>query len=545
MIDEDTMPEWLKTKMAEASMKKQTTSTADISADKSGFIPLPDGTPVASTSTPTTTVDTSQPPPIHAGGLLPPPPMAMPLVSPFSLNPRLMTPMAPHMSIPPGLMPNVPIGVPPPNLPGALMSNQLIGMGSPFTQAPPGLIPPMPMPGSNEKPPLLPPPGDSNTTNDNSFSANMSEDNMDIEMEDADKDKPIPLSDQLLASISGSQYNDKHNDSYDDKRPPNRGERDSRTRDRNDRRDMRPRRNSRDRGGRDRDNRDGRDNRDRDRDRDRDRNDRRSNRWSDREYRGRERNDRDRDDKKDQSRGTDNKPLAERLRDMAHGGERPPRDRSVEDKSFNENQPNVGSLEPINPSEHEGERRIEDISWRDPRHAEEIFHRPNGPMDEFDPHMRHHPNDFQRMDHPDFESRIRPDFEGRRRPFPEDMAMDPDRYDYELRQREMFDRRDFRGPGPDIDDFDPRGRGHDFFPRDGFGPRGPPMMRGDFPPRPFMGRPPGPPMFHPRGMGPRGPRPGKILFNLFTFIEKMWIYNIRIIYTDTYYSSLPEINFMA
>lgn len=628
MVDEDTMPDWLKNKMVESSPKKQppVPSTETPSQEKGpGFIPLPDGTPVQSTGTPTTTVDTSQPPPIHTSGLLPPPPMSMPIVSPFSLNPRLLGPMGPHMSLPPGLMPNIPIGVPPPNIPGALMSNQLLGMGSPFAQAPPGMMPPMPMSGNGDKPPqpgLLPPPNMpprdhtpvSEAMMSHSFgmhnpsmsmSVMSSEDNMDIEMEDAENksDKPMPLSDQLLAAISGTSFNNSSNSAdrfkndmssdIDDRNFGNNRDRDSRARDRNERndrgRDNRQRRNSRDRG-RDRDNRDGRegrDNRDRDRDREGGRNDRRGNRWSERdhrsggrEHRSGERGERDNEKKPDLVRNE--KSLAERLRDMAHEGivpnrpDRPSRDRSVEKPPANfgpgENQPPQLPLgdrppfplpkfpngEPIMDQEvmerdidqgsidrsrlereemerMEQERRMDEHAWRDRiepdmyRHPEEF-----NPIDEFDPRMRRHPEDFPRIDHPDFDPRMnRPDFEARRpHPYPEDMRMD-EQYEFEMRQREMYERRDNFGRPDDmrmIDDFDPRARGPDFFPpRDGFGPR--PLLRGPgpdgFPPRPLLGRPPGPPMFHPRGMGPRGPRPGmyqkyRVSYARST-IEEMWV----------------------
>lgn len=578
MIDEDTTPEWLKTKMSESTPKKAQIATESTSAEKPGFIPLPDGTPAQSTGTPTTTVDTSQPPPIHTSGLLPPPPMAMPLVSPFSLNTRLLGPMG-HMSLPPGLMPNVPIGVPPPNLQGALMQNQLLGIGSPFAQAPPGMMPPMPMPGNENKPPapgLLPPPV-SNSENQpvsetlsHSFASNpssmvISEDNMDIEMEDVDNkiEKPMPLSDQLLAAISGTSFNNStnsndrfNNDSMStdvDERSFNNRDRDSRNRDRNDRdrsRDNRPRRNSRERGRDNRDNRD-RDNRERDRERDGNRNERRGNRWSDRDHRSgprdhRERNDRDIDKKIDPIRNE--KTLAERLRDMAHEGivpnrERGPRDRSAE-KPFVENPPPVIERPPFpnfpngEMEQPEIEPRMEredidrgmnpmpdrhEMGWRERMEPPDMFRHPDEfPMDEFDPRLRRHPDDFP---HPDFDPRMnRPDFDGRRpHPFPDDMRMD-EQYEFEMRQREMFDRRDNFGRPDDMrmmDEFDPRvrgppGPGPDFFPpRDGFGPR--PLIRGPgpdgFPPRPLLGRPPGPPMgppFHPRGMGPRGPRPGML-----------------------------------
>lgn len=126
VIDEDTMPAWLKAKVAAVDTK---------SVNATSMIPLPDG------STPA--IDTSQPPPLPGGGLLQPP-MTLPFVSPFQLNNRLLPQVG--MNIPPGMManmPNVPIGVPPPNIPnmtGAFMPNQLLGMGAHFGQAPPGFM---------------------------------------------------------------------------------------------------------------------------------------------------------------------------------------------------------------------------------------------------------------------------------------------------------------------------------------------------------------------------------------------------------------------
>ncbi|XP_046471550.1 SR-related and CTD-associated factor 4 isoform X1 [Neodiprion pinetum] len=136
---------------------------------------------------------------------------------------------------------------------------------------------------------------------------------------------------------------------------------------------------------------------------------------------------------------------------------------------------------------------------------------PNGPRaDDFNPRMGPVRDDFDR-----------PDMRGRH---PMD-DYERERYEYEIRQREagfdprMADAFNPRGH-PDHPDFDPRRR--DFFPGPmdpGFGP--PPMMgprgpRGPMGPDGFGPRGPGigpprghgPPMFHPRGMGPRGMRPG-------------------------------------
>ncbi|KAK4883607.1 hypothetical protein RN001_006926 [Aquatica leii] len=154
-----------------------------------------------------------------AGGLLQPPPaLPLPLVNPFQLNNRLL-----GMNLPPGMMPpNVPIGVPPPNMPpGAMMANPLLGLGS-FPQAPPGLLPPpLSLPPPDKVPTSM---SDAMTSSDNSvmnMPFNMmpqpsmcippphhEDNNMDIEMEDADRgDKHPPLSDQLLASIGQNKMN--------------------------------------------------------------------------------------------------------------------------------------------------------------------------------------------------------------------------------------------------------------------------------------------------------------------------------------------------
>lgn len=596
------MPDWLKAKQAEvqAKLKPQSVAQSETSGtgESSGFIPLPDGTPVPTTGTPTaSSVDTSQPPPLHTGGLLPPPPMAMPIVSPFSLNTRLLGPMG-HMSLPPGMMPNVPIGVPPPNIPGAaLMPNQLLGLGSPFGQGLPGM-PPQPMS-------QIPLPSTSGQDGNKSGSGNMlappnaggsgdnipnlsdslmgmpfsvmgmgsqHDDNMDIEMEDVDKvEKPMPLSDQLLASITGGAGGSQFNNSgsgmgrfgnlpplipmhdIDERQLSNRDSRDSRPRDRNDRdRDRerdRSRRNSRDRG------------RERERDRDMGRNDRRDrNRWSDRDRRDRDRIERDGEKKPDQPPRSE-KSLAERLREMAHEGvisnRDRPRERSVDKPpslfdaqppvdrpgfpAYPNGDPHLDLLEQerlererIEHERLEQERleheRIEqdrleqermEMAWRD-RMEPDMYrrggHPDDFPIEDFDPRMRRHPDDYARMDS-DYDPRMaHPDYESRRHLMhPDEISrMDHDRYDYGMRGgRDGYDRRESFGRPDDIrmlDEYEHRMRGPDFYPpREGFGPR--PMMRGPgpdgFPPRPLLGRPPGPHMFHPRGpMGVRGPRPG-------------------------------------
>lgn len=168
MIDEDTMPPWMKAKLSNTASKPALPSSSD-------------------------SVDTSQPPPVPGTGLLQPPPMALPLVSPFQFGNRLL-------GIPPGMLPNVPIGVPPPNIMGlgSPFQSQLISqMGAEQAQGQAGggeglgeSLMNMTQPfGMMPQPPIgLPAPHD---------------DNMDIEMEDAEKpERPMLLSEQLQASMA-------------------------------------------------------------------------------------------------------------------------------------------------------------------------------------------------------------------------------------------------------------------------------------------------------------------------------------------------------
>lgn len=159
MIDEDTMPAWLKAK-AEQMSKSTEKSHLD---DKNALTLTPN-------------VDTTQPPP-PAPGLLAPPAPILPLVNPFN---SLL-----GMNIPPGMMPNVPIGVPPPNMPSApMINNPLLGLGSPFSQGPPppGMLP-MPTVPENKR--------EEQKIGEGVLSASqpflLPEDSMDVEMEDANK----------------------------------------------------------------------------------------------------------------------------------------------------------------------------------------------------------------------------------------------------------------------------------------------------------------------------------------------------------------------
>lgn len=204
MIDEDTMPAWMKAKVAEISSKP----APQVSVDKAD-------------SKDSSSVDTSHPPPVPGAGLLQPP-LTLPLVNPFQLNSGLL-----GMNLPPGMMPNVPIGVPPPNLPPApMMNNPLLGMGSPFGQAPPPSLlqmslPSLPSADKSQTPvseAKLPTLAESIMSLSQTFGlaahphmlSASQDDNMDVEMEDAEKsDRPSALSDQLLASLN--QYGNNNN----------------------------------------------------------------------------------------------------------------------------------------------------------------------------------------------------------------------------------------------------------------------------------------------------------------------------------------------
>lgn len=198
MIDEETMPPHLKSKLQSSTKNSLVTEGTDSSVN----------TP-ATVATSSSTIDTTQPPPV-SGGLLQAPPIPLPMVPPFR---GLLGPVG----IPP-IMPNVPIGVPPPTIPAPLIPNQLLGISSPFGQAPPGLLqPPIPPlsstssdgknPESSDRPPpllSLPPNHSFNSMSQTSGH----DDNMDVEMEDADKiERPPALTEELMASIGAYSNN--------------------------------------------------------------------------------------------------------------------------------------------------------------------------------------------------------------------------------------------------------------------------------------------------------------------------------------------------
>ncbi|XP_025989646.1 SR-related and CTD-associated factor 4 isoform X2 [Solenopsis invicta] len=282
-------------------------------------------------------VDTSQPPPIRpptSAALLPPPNTQLQMMPPaFTMPgvPRMISHMGLQMTH--GLMPNVPIGVPPPNMqsllgpPGMMQTMLTPSVNPPFgagvgvsllTQIPlPAPAAPSDKPNSTGMPHNVPPIGVPPPTSETSM-PNLPmlrqpygvgpappmqmpqlpqqphhSDDMDVEMEDAmpqslssnlSKDKPN-LSDQLIAAMNiGSSVNDcrlENDQSREykerDRDRENRERRDRSDRDRGDRIDINECRmdRSRDRGrgrdrGRDR-RRDGRDGRDRERDERRDR----------------------------------------------------------------------------------------------------------------------------------------------------------------------------------------------------------------------------------------------------------------------------------
>lgn len=280
MIDEDTMPAWMKAKAAELSAKSSTEKVIIDNDNKNMLM----GTP---------NVDTTQPPPVPGAGLLQTPTLQLPLVNPFQLNNSIL-----GMNIASGMMPNVPIGVPPPNMPSAtMMNNPLLGMNSPFAQGPPPGILQMPITGpSDNKTP------DQKIPNLPEALLNMSqsymippqsEDNMDVEMEDANKPDTLMYVDAHnhlnsgMASGMPQMIDEQH--TRRDERERDRGRRGSRSRDRGRDRD-RNRRNSRDTG------------------KDAIRKDDRRDRWNDRDRR-------DRDERRERSEKTVN----DRLWEMAEG----------------------------------------------------------------------------------------------------------------------------------------------------------------------------------------------------------------------------------
>lgn len=495
MIDEDTMPAWMKAKVADLNAKT--------TGDKSS---LNDEMKNALLGTPN--IDTTQPPPVppsaaaavaaSGGGLLqpPPPPLTLPLVNPFQLNNSIL-----GMNLPPGMMPNVPIGVPPPNLPhtAAAAATIMMGLNSPFSQGPPpNLLQSMQMPDNKNTPdqtlseqllsmtgqPFVMPP-----------SQQLLEDNMDVEMEDANKPP-----DSMV--FSGG---DDHHQNFDG---PPRNRRDGNSRERS-RRSSRSR--DRDRG-RDRDRNQHRNSRDRGKDGGR------KDRWSD----NRDNNNRrgDRDDRRERSE----KSVNDRLWEMAEGYSSRDRPRDLTSEVVPQPLLEKPEFVPPPPPQH-------DMNY-DPMEPEfdDRFRRGGPPPDDFEPpphHLPHnmpphHQHDGFNPDIADFERPPRMQHHDEFEPHERFSRNRDRRGDGFVEDRRMMDDFDNRGPmrgGPGP------GPGPDFFPpREPFGPppRGGPMMRGPGPgPGPIDGfqprgpRGPGPRMFHPRGPLLRGPRPGICFIHFF------------------------------
>lgn len=529
MVDEDTMPTWLKIKVEQTAPKLLPPPQPPVMPNEASN----DVTISTITPTSVTNIDTSQPPPLPAGGLLPQSALSLPIVSPFQLNNRLL---GVGMNLPPGMMPNVPIGVPPPNMPpgAALMANQLLGIGSPFAQAPPNLLSQLSLSATDKMNKSV---TDSLSASDSVLgfrygvvpqppplsltSTSHDDNNMDIEMEDAERtDKPSSIdahdtSDRASnASNSrsglGSFGNDRDIDFRQD-RYPNKGMARGRDkeRDNRDRRDFFPRGNNQD-GSRDRESR-------------RDRRDR-TNRWGDREVQ-------DHDDRRETE-----KSLNERLRDMAHQGsysnlesssDGPPSllDRPVFPQFVNEDSSDRLELE----IEHgENFRKLGPHDEFKPRMRRDdwIEERP-----EFDGPPRHHFNRDDKGQRPGYNH----DDNGPPRPLlGRDLGV-PHRphlnHDELFIEEERFLRRDSRDDFIEEikNTFDPLPmRGPVPGPNFGMGPPGlgimgpaprPGIPRHEFwgPPRPMRpagpdafhirGRPPGPLKFLPRGPHIRGMRP--------------------------------------
>ncbi|BFG04355.1 SR-related and CTD-associated factor 4 [Drosophila madeirensis] len=190
MFDEDTMPSWIKQKINQAKNVGKEKNSASTPETATGAVPGPPPGMMFG-------IDTTQPPPVgpvgpppHGPGAPPPPalmgmvrgqyPMAPPMgigmpppmmMPPTNMPPPMMMPttnMPPPMMMPPGMMP--------PGFPGMGGPPHPIGMppGGPFP--PPGAVPP-PMAGGAPT---------------SGSSGNISDDQMDIEMELEDAPPPMP-----------------------------------------------------------------------------------------------------------------------------------------------------------------------------------------------------------------------------------------------------------------------------------------------------------------------------------------------------------------
>ncbi|KAL6447499.1 hypothetical protein ACFW04_000014 [Cataglyphis niger] len=397
MIDEDTLPPYLKGKLKHAAtsadilqQQLQLQQQALVAAAGAPIPTLTDGIVNVIQSSANSQqqqqqqlVDTSQPPPIRpptSAALLPPPNTQLQMMPPaFTMPgvPRMISHMGLQMTH--GLMPNVPIGVPPPNMqsllgpPGMMQTMLTPSVNSPFgagvgvsllTQIPmpaPAAAP-SDKPNSTGMPHNVPPIGVPPPTTETSMpnlpmlrqpygvgpappmqmqlpQQQHHSDDMDVEMEDAMpqslssnvlKDKQPNLSDQLIAAMNmGSNVNDSRLES-DQAREYKERERDRESRERNrgdraDRMDVNECRmdRSRDRGrgrdrGRDR-RRDNREGRDRERDDRRDRENREARESGARHSEGLSTQNQNVQENESMAKKEGKPSLADRLRQLADG----------------------------------------------------------------------------------------------------------------------------------------------------------------------------------------------------------------------------------
>lgn len=194
MFDEDTMPSWMKQKINQAKNVKENKAT----------VPTADLTTAPPVAPPNLLfgIDTTQPPPVappqHGGPGAPPPALMGMVPGQFQMAPplagpppqRMMGPMGPMnhplggMPMPPNMVPGMP---PPMMMPPNMMPPGFPSMGGP---------PPHPLglpPGAQFPPPgAVPPPMATIPTPAVSGAGNVSDDQMDIEMELEDAPQSVP-----------------------------------------------------------------------------------------------------------------------------------------------------------------------------------------------------------------------------------------------------------------------------------------------------------------------------------------------------------------
>lgn len=187
MFDEDTMPSWMKQKINQAKTVKENKAA--------GGGDLTSAPPVGPTGL-LFGIDTTQPPPVapapHGGPGAPPPALMGMVPGQFPMAPpqRMLGPMGPMnhpmggIAMPPNMVPGMP---PPMMMPPNMMPPGFPGMGGP---------PPHPLgmpPGAQFPPPgAVPPPMVAIPSASGSAAGNVSDDQMDIEMELEDAPQTTP-----------------------------------------------------------------------------------------------------------------------------------------------------------------------------------------------------------------------------------------------------------------------------------------------------------------------------------------------------------------